>query len=153
MTKIDKNTFGYLGEEFQIKLIANIIKDKNFGDKIIDIIIPKYFTSWDLYFVFKKIKDIRDKEDYIIDMDNLILNIIKECKDMYSVKTFLNCLKKINEASLDDILKTQETALLFCKQQELLKAITEVQKIIATGKLEDYEVCEKIIKHTLKLAI
>ena len=151
MKKIDLNTFEFLGEEFQIKLIANLINDKDFGYKIIDIINPKYFSTWELYFIFIEIKKIKDEKDIIIDLTDLILNIVNHMADMITVKMYLRYLKKINKASLEDNEVIKETALQFCKQQELLKAITEVQKIISRGKLEDYEVCERILKHTLEL--
>jgi hypothetical protein len=50
---------------------------------------------------------------------------------------FLN-LEKIQEASLNDTIWVQDTAMRF-KQQELIKSVQEINRIISKGDNETYE--------------
>jgi hypothetical protein len=54
---------------------------------------------------------------------------------------FLN-LEKIQEASLNDTIWVQDTAICFCKQQELIKSVQEINRIIS-------KVIMKLMKNVL----
>jgi hypothetical protein len=41
----DKENFGYLGDSFQSKVLAQIFTDRTFGENYINIIDPKYFDN------------------------------------------------------------------------------------------------------------
>ena len=43
MGKINKNDLGYLGIDFQYRLIQQLLLDRKFGESIVDIIKPNYF--------------------------------------------------------------------------------------------------------------
>ena len=45
MSKIDKENLGYLGKDFQYRLIQQIIVDPKFGESIVDILKPNYFDD------------------------------------------------------------------------------------------------------------
>ena len=51
-------------------------------------------------------------------------------------------LKDIKDCPYEDHLWVQEKSLKFCKQQELQKAITKVNKILDDGDFEAYDRCE-----------
>jgi hypothetical protein len=38
MANIDKNNLGYLGADYQLRLVAQILTDRKFGELIIDIL-------------------------------------------------------------------------------------------------------------------
>jgi hypothetical protein len=146
-----KNTFDYLGQEFQIKLISNIIKDKEFGKRIIDIISPKYFNDIISITIISTIINEWEEKDTIIDVDDLLIRIIKENNNIFFIKTISNYVKKIKESSLDDKEIIQEKAILFCKHKELIKSVSEVKKILDKyDNIEEYICCEKILIRTLR---
>jgi hypothetical protein len=45
MANIDKNNLGYLGADYQLRLVAQILTDRKFGELIIDILNPNYFQD------------------------------------------------------------------------------------------------------------
>ena len=45
MSKINKNSLGYLGKPFQLKLIAQLLTDVKYADSIIDMVKPEYFDD------------------------------------------------------------------------------------------------------------
>jgi hypothetical protein len=42
MSKIDKNNLAFLGFEFQLKFVLQLIIDKKFADDILDIVNPNF---------------------------------------------------------------------------------------------------------------
>ena len=57
----------------------------------------------------------------------------------------------VQNAPLDDYLWVQEKGLKFCKQQELKKAISKVNKILEKGDFESYDKCEEYIREAIRV--
>tara|TARA_R110000772_G_scaffold17946_3_gene49884 strand:+ start:50978 stop:52393 length:1416 start_codon:yes stop_codon:yes gene_type:complete len=147
--KINKDDLGYLGKDFQYRLIQQIIVDRHFGESIIDILDANYFEDTFLRKVASKIKDNYEKYETVPDMVDLESILIEDIIDDIDKEIFLNNLSEIKNAELHNGLRIQDTGMKFCKQQELKKSIREIEKIIAKGDLDEYPQCEEIIKKAL----
>lgn len=150
MAKIDKNSFGYLGYDYQLRLIAQILTDRNFANSIIDIVDPNYFEDPYLRVVAATIKDAKVKDDIIPDVGSLEFRLLEDVTDDIQRKYAISQLRKIQEADLNDTDKVQDIAMRFCKQQELRKSVNEITKIINKGNIDDYEQCESILRKALE---
>lgn len=150
MAKIDKNSLGYLGHDYQVRLIAQILTDRRFANSIIDIVDPNYFEDPYLRVVAATIKDAKVKDDIIPDIGSLEFRLLEDVNDDIQRKYVISQLRKIQEADLNDTLKVQDIAMKFCKQQELKKSITEINKIINKGNIDDYDQCESILRKALE---
>jgi len=150
MGKINKDTLAYLGDDYQLRFIAQILTDRKFAHSIIDIVDPNYFEDPYIRVIAATIKDAKIKDDIVPDFASLEIRLIEEISEEYQRDFMLRQLRKIKEASLYDSLKIQDIAMKFCKQQELKKSIKEIQKIIDKGDIEDYEKCETILKKALE---
>lgn len=150
MSKIDKNSLGYLGYDYQLRLIAQILTDRKFANSIIDIIDPNYFEDPYLRIITATIKDAKVIDDTIPDIGSLEFRLLNEVKDEVQQKYIISQLRKVQEANLNDTIKVQDIAMKFCKQQELKKSIKEIQKIIDKGDIENYEKCESILRKALE---
>ena len=51
MTKKNSVSLGYLGFNFQVKLVKQLIEDSKFSEEILDIISPQYFDNEYLRFL------------------------------------------------------------------------------------------------------
>jgi len=60
-------------------------------------------------------------------------------------------VKKLKEQDFSDADFTQQTALKFCKQQEIKKAINSSEKIMSTGNFEDYDKIEELFRKALSV--
>ena len=56
MTTTNEN-FGYLGNNFQLKLINQIITDKKFAGLILDVINSKYFDNQYYRLIMQMVKE------------------------------------------------------------------------------------------------
>src|ERR1035437_1082282 len=150
MAKIDKNSLGYLGFDYQVRLMAQILTDRKFANSIIDIVDPNYFEDPYLRIIAATVKDAKREDDIIPDVGSLEFRLLEDVKEDVQRKYVLAQLQKVKEANLNDTLKVQDIAMKFCKQQELRKAVKEITKIIDRGDLEDHEQCEAILRKALE---
>ena len=150
MAKIEKNSFGYLGFDYQVRLMAQILTDSKFVKSIIDILDPNYFEDPYLRIISATIKDAKKEYDIIPDISSLRFRLLESVTEDVQRKYVLAQLEKIQEANLNDTLKIQDVATDFCKKQELRKAIKEINKIIDTSDSNEYEQCEAILKKALE---
>lgn len=150
MAQIDKNTLAYLGDDYQIRLIAQILTDKTFANSIIDIIHANYFGDQSLKVIVSTIKDAKKSDDIIPDMGSLEFRLLEDIKDDIQRKYIISQLRKIQSANLNDTLKVQDLAMKFCKYQEMKKAVQELTKIINLGDFENVDLIETVIRKAIE---
>lgn len=146
----DIKDFGFLGGEFQMKVISQILCDRVFGLNIIEIMNPKYFDNANYRQIVSMIKDYNQKfENSLPTISGLKEKILVEVKDEIQREYLLTILNDLAKKSLEDDKATQTTASNFCKQQEVKKALTKIESIIKKGAFEDYSTIEEIMRNAL----
>jgi replicative DNA helicase len=150
MAKVNRDSLGYLGFDYQLRLMAQILTDNKFANSIIDIIDPNYFEDPALRVIAAEIKEAKLKDDIIPDVESIRFRLLEDVKDEIQQKYVIKQLEKVKVASLHDSFKVQDIAMKFCKQQELKKSIKEIQKIIDKGNIDDYDECESILRKALE---
>lgn len=150
MSKINKDNFAYLGIDYQLRLMAQLITDSKFANSIIDIIDPNYFDDQYLRIIAATIIDAKNKFEIIPDVSSLQMRLLEEVTDPIQRKFVLSQFKKVQDVTLNDGLFIQDMAMKFCKQQALKKSLKDIQKIIDKGNLDEYEQCENILRKALE---
>lgn len=148
MARIEKNTLEFLGHEYQVRLIAQILTDRKFANNIIDIVDPNYFKSEDLRLIVATIKEAKEIGDVIPDMGSLEFRLMKNIDSDTARRYILAHLNQIKEANLNDTEEVQNIAMRFCKHQELKKSLKKIEKIIDKG--DSFEECEHILRKALE---
>lgn len=151
MGVISKDNLGYLGIDFQYRLVQQILVDRKFGESIIDILQPNYFEDSFLRTASLKISDNYEEYGVIPDINNLESMILSTVSNDIDREMYSEQFGKIKNAELNNGLQVQDTAMKFCKQQELKKSVREIEKIIEKGDLDDYPQCEEILKKALEV--
>jgi len=150
MAKVIREDFSYLGVEYQYKLILQLLTDRKFANSIIDIIDQNYFKENSLRVIVSTIKDAKQQHDTIIDKEGLEYRIFEKYPEELERRMIISELRKIENSSLTDSFYVQESALKFCKQQELKKSVVEISKIIEKGDIDGYDECERILRKALE---
>ena len=149
MAKVNKEDLSYLTDDFQQRLILQILTDRKFGTSIIDILEPSYFKDNYLKIIVAEIKNAYDKHEAIPDIGSLKSRVFEKNTTEVEVNFFNSQFAKIEKSTLNDTLYVQETAMKFCKRQELKKAVKEIDVIITNGRLDEYDNCETILRKAL----
>ena len=132
----ENKNFGYLGYNFQLKLINLIVTDNTFFQSIIDAITAKYFDNQYFRLIMQLIKEYYEKYQTAPSFDALDQLTRIEISSEMARKNIFDMLKEVKEASFEDHLFIKEKALNFCKQQELKKAIRKVESIMEKGDFD-----------------
>ena len=141
--------FEYLGNNFQIQLLNQIVLDKEFSHSIVEVIENNYFENKYFKIIIQMIKEYHKKYDHTPSFDTLEQITKSELQQETAVKVVLDTIKKIKNAPVDGADFVQEKALKFCKQQELQKVMKQAQKIIDGGEFENYDTLEEMVREAL----
>jgi replicative DNA helicase len=141
--------FEYLGNNFQLQLLNQIIVDKVFSQSIIDVIENNYFENKYFKIIIQMVKEYYVKYDHTPSFDTMEQITKSELQQETASKIVLDTIKKIKDAPIDGVAFVQEKALKFCKQQELQKVMKKAQKIIDGGEFENYDTLEELVREAL----
>ncbi len=149
---MEERNFGYLGFSFQQSLIKAIIEDKKYGETIIDVLDSKFFDNNSFRFIMENTKELYKNYNKIPDYNTLAQKIMAEGGNKDSSKVHVDTLEAIknNESQIEYV---KDTALNFCKQQNLKRELKSVQSIIESGEFEAYNKIEEIIQKALQVGI
>ena len=144
-------SFGYLGYQFQLKLIGQFIYDKTFADTIIYTIEAKYFDNQYFRLIMANVKNYYERYETTPTFESLRQVIKLDTSDEITqqyVEEIIIELEGINHA---DIKFIQEKSIEFCKQQELKKAIIHCSEILDKGDIDNYDECEEVLRKALSV--
>ena len=150
MSNSKREDFGYLGKDFQVRLLFQILTDRKFADSIMDIMDANYFEDEFFRKIAITVKSAYEKYETVPDMSTLEMRLMDSAKDDIQRDFILRQLRHVKDAKTNDTFWVQERALKFCKQQELKKSVKEIQEIIEKGDIDDYDKCEEILKKALE---
>lgn len=143
--------FDYLGGNFQLQLLNQILLDKEFARSIIDVIEINYFENKYFKIIMQMIREYYDKYEHTPNFDTLEQITKAELKQALASKIIIDTIKKIKEVPIEGSKFVQEKAMKFCKQQELQKAMNRAQKIIDGGEFENYDKVEGLVRNALQV--
>ena len=143
--------FEYLGNNFQIQLLNQIILDKDFSHSIIDVIETGYFENKYFKIIIQMIREYYKKYDHTPSFDTLEQVAKSELQQEIASKIVLDMIGKIKDAPIDGGDFVQEKALKFCKQEEVIKVMGKAQKIIDGGEFESYDTIEQMFREALQV--
>ena len=146
----DKN-FEYLGNEFQLQLLNQIIVDKDFAHSIIGVLEPSYFENKYFKLIVQMVKEYYQKFEHSPSFDTLTQVAKSEIAQELLLKITLDTISDIKNVEDSGSLFVQEKALKFCKQQELQKVMDKAKKIIDHGEFENYDTLEEMVREALQV--
>jgi replicative DNA helicase len=145
----EKN-FGHLGFSFQQSLIKAIIEDKKYGETIIDVLESKYFDNMSFKYIMENMKELYKSYSKIPNYDTVAQKIMAESGD--NGKKHIDTLETLKNLEVHTEY-VKDTALNFCKQQNLKRELKSVTNIIESGEFESYNKIEEIIQKALQVGI
>mgnify|MGYP003630641129 CR=1 FL=1 len=151
MGKKDSKNLGFLGYGFQVKLVKQVVENHKFSETIIEILDPQYFDNEYLRLLIANVKDYYEKYETIPTYGTLKQVVKKEIKREIARESAIAMIGEIESTDNVDCLHIQDTAIQFCKQQELKKATQKIQKIMESGDFDRYDECEEIMKEALMI--
>lgn len=149
-TLSDRTTLGYLGEEFQFKLIKCFFEDQKFFINIQDIVNQNMFTTDSFRTIVGFMKDRYQFNETVTNYFEMETLLRSKITDAIRLEMCLGVINEIKNMDLQGMDLVEDESEKFFKQQNLTRVINEVQDIIKRGDFSNYYTIEDKIKKALE---
>ena len=149
MIKNDRQNLGYLGEDFQYKLIHTFMEDKEFFKDLNVIIDQNMFTNPALKVFVGVMKDYYEREEAVPSYQMMGIALNERSHNEIDRETYKAIIKKIQDTPSDGVEYIRDLATKFFKQQNIVKTANEILKIAGNGDTSRYEQCVELLNNAL----
>lgn len=143
------NKLGFLGEDFQYKLVHEFIEDKEFFKDLCDIIDQNLFTDPNLKTLVGVMREYYRKEGKPANYDTLKFVLASKSHNSTEKEYYDAVVDKIHQMSSEDSNFVRELSEKFFKQQNMIRVANEIIKIAGKGDIENYDKCVEILNKAL----
>lgn len=147
---IQNRDLGYLGSDFQYKLVKTFVENQTFFMSISNIVDQNMFTERNLRVFVGVLKDYYEKHEVVPSYSMMEIELRSMSKDDIEIKTYIDTIEKLKNTSSEGIDSIKDKADKFFKQQNLIKAINKIEKYVENGSFDKYYECEDIIRKALE---
>ena len=149
MRVVDRKDLGYLGEDFQYKLIHTFMEEKEFFKDLNNIVDQNMFTDPMLKTFVGVMKEYYDREEAVPSYAMMGIALNQKAHNEIERETFQAVLRKIADTPSDGVDYIRTLAEKFFKQQNIIKTANEILKIAGDGDTSKYEKCLELLNEAL----
>ena len=149
MAKTERQNLGYLGEDFQYKLIHTFMEDKDFFKDLNAIVDQNMFTNPMLKVFVGVMKEYYEREEAVPSYTMMGIALNNKAHNEIEKETYNAVLEKIRDTEADGIDYIRELAEKFFKQQNIVKTANEILRIAGNGDTSRYEQCVELLNDAL----
>lgn len=142
---INKSDFGFLGIDYQYKLVKIFIEDPQFFQEISPLVNQNVFTEPILKIFVGTLKDYFKKYGVVPSYEVIKLVLNEKASNQTEIDEFSELINTLKRTSFEGNEFVKENALKFFKQQEMIKAANKLLKLVGTGNIDKYDECKKIM--------
>lgn len=143
------NKIGFLGEDFQYKLVHEFLEDKNFFKDLCDIIDQNLFTDPNLKTLVGVMREYYAKEQVVPGYDMLKISLFNKSHNEIERQFFDEIVDKVHNTSSEGSEYIKDLAEKFFKQQNMIRVANEIIKIAGNGDVGNYDKCVDLLNKAL----
>lgn len=144
MDKINKTNLGYLGEDFQHKLVKTFIEEPRFFEKMETIVDQNMFTEQSLKNIVRIMKNYYREKGVVPDYSVINTLLGTTNTDEISLQIERERLSTLKtEVSFSGYDTVKELSEKFFKQQNMIKVANKVLRIVGDGDLDRFDECKE----------
>ena len=151
MSKISKTNLGYLGEDFQYKLVSTFMFEPNFFKELYSIIDQNVFTVPQLKTYVGIMKEYYNKYGSVPTYSIMGIKLREKAFNEIDIETYDAINSKLKSLSSEGVDEVKDMSGKFFKQQNLIKAAHEIIKIAGDGNYEKYPTCLKLVEDAITI--
>ena len=153
MAQRNRENLGYLGEDFQYKLVHEFMDNHTFFEDLNPIIDQNMFTDPNLKTIVGVMKNYYDKYNVVPAYDNVGIELRDLSRSEKEKETYLAVLDKIKTTSSSGVESTREKAEKFFRQQNIVRTANEILKIAEKGNDDQYDRCVRLLNDAMAAGI
>lgn len=141
--KIEKN-LGFLGEEFQYRLVKQFMEDVKFFAEINTVVDQNMFTDFNLKLYVSTLKDLYNRNQLLPSYETIEIQM-KAVNGSNEIDSEIieETIKRVKNTTIEASDIVRDNAIKFFKQQNLLKIINEAYRDVTTGNLDKLDSFEE----------
>lgn len=142
--KTDKTSLGYLGEDFQYKLVHAFLEDKEFFKDLYEITDQNMFTNPNLKTCVGIMKEYFEKHESVPSYETIGIVLREKISNPLDLEVYFGELGRLKDTPFDDLDLIKELGTRFFRQQNIVKTANQILKIASNGVDEDK--CAKYVE-------
>lgn len=151
MAKVVKNNLGYLGVEFQFRLIHAFIERQGLFRDLYSIIDQNMFSESYLRTIVGIMKEYYLKHESVPRYEELRFKINEKCFSDEENQYYHETLERLEHTTTEGIDEVEDMAERFFKQQNLVRVANEIKKIASDGDMAKYDECQKLVEEAMAI--
>ncbi len=146
---IDKTNLGYLGSEFQYRLVKCFIEEPGYFASIYSVVEQNTFTEPLLRQFVGALKDYYNTTSATPSYETMLILLKQRARMESELEEWDDLVAHLKEITSEGSIATEETATRFFKQQNMIKVANDIIKKTQDGDLDHYEECAKMMEDVL----
>lgn len=147
----DKKDLGYLGEDFQKRLVRIFFIDNHFFKDLVTIIDQNMFTNSFLRTVVGIMKDHYEQYEVVPSFETVETAINNTIRNSLDKEQYLAWLDELKTLEIDSIDYIKDLSSKFFKQQNIVKVANSILKIAEQGDVNQYDKCAELLQDALAI--
>lgn len=148
MNKLNKD-LGYLGPDFQYRLVHHFMEDKKYFSDMFEILDNNMFTDPNLRRFTGALMNYFDKNGIVPSYETIEIELRKEVKDDYDIELIVELIQQIKDTTDEGVDTIKKTAHKFFKQQNYAKIVNKVSELLKNGDVDRVDELEDIWRKAL----
>lgn len=148
---INKTNLGFLGTDYQYKLVSSFINDPSFFVDLSSIIDQNMFTEQYLKKIVGIMKDYYTKRGSVPRYDIILLKLQENAKTDDDVQYCTETIDKLKSQTTEGIDEIEDMAEKFFKQQNWVRVANEIKRIAGDGDISKYDDCQRLMEEAMSV--
>lgn len=153
MAEIKKNDLGYLGLDFQYRLIHSFMENKEFFKDLHSVIDQNMFTDPMLKTYVGAMKEYYESQETVPSYDVMRIILKDISRNETDEEMLLATVDKIQNTPNDSANYINQLAEKFFKQQNIVKTANEILRIAGNGDTTQYEKCVELLNDAMSRGV
>lgn len=149
MSKVSRSDLGYLGSEFQYRLIKTFIEDPSFFRDLNSVIDQNMFTESYLRTIVGIMKEYFIKNESVPSYDLITIKLREKSVSEDDLQYCEEAIDKIKHTSIEGYKEIEDMSEKFFFQQNLIKVSNELKVMASGGDISKYTECRKLLEGAL----
>lgn len=140
-----KNSLGYLGEDFQYKLVHTLLEEHDFFGELAPILNQNMFTDNYLRVIVGTMKEYYEKDGNVPSYSTMGILLREKAYTEIDRDYYLAILAKVESTPADGVDIIRELSSKFFRQQNMVRIANEILAIAKDGDLSQFDRCVELI--------
>lgn len=148
---VSRSNLGYLGSDYQYKLVSTFVNDPSFFVDLVTIIDQNTFTEQYLKKVVTIMKNYYEKHGLVPRYDMILMKMQESAKtedDMQYARETIDAIKAQTTEGIEEI---EDMAEKFFKQQNWVRVANEIKRIAGDGDISKYDDCQRLMEEAMSV--